>query len=65
MDTIAVKVWMVKNGYTQAQIARELDIIPETVWKTIHNRENHSKVIAWLKQRGAIKEPVVHEEARR
>ena len=63
MDTVSIKVWLIKNKITQTQIARELGIIPQTVWKTIHKREKNRKVLAWLKQHGALKEDMVHEKA--
>ena len=48
----SVKVWLVAKGYTQAQIARDLNIIEQTVWKTINGRDRNRKVFGWLKKHG-------------
>ena len=63
MNTVAIKIWLLKNGYTQAQIARELGMIPQTVWKTINGREKSRKVLSWLESHGAFDKAVDHEKA--
>ena len=63
MDKVSIKIWLLKNGYTQKQIAEDLGIIPQTVWKTINGRENHRKVLEWLESHGAFEEDAVHAEA--
>ena len=62
MDTVSIKIWLLKNGYTQKQIAKDLGIIPQTVWKTINGRENHSKVLDWLESHGAFEKEAIHEK---
>ncbi|WP_319405133.1 hypothetical protein [uncultured Desulfosarcina sp.] len=61
MDTVSIKIWLLKNGYTQKKIAQDIGIIPQTVWKTINGRENNRQVLAWLERHGALKEAVGHE----
>lgn len=54
MNAIDIKVWLIRNGYTQTQISKDTGVSRQTVWKTIHGRERNRKVLAWLKQRGII-----------
>jgi DNA invertase Pin-like site-specific DNA recombinase len=46
--TIDVKVWLIRSGYTQNRIAKDLKISRQTVWKTIHGKHRNRRVLQWL-----------------
>jgi biotin operon repressor len=52
MFKIDLKMWLLVSGYTQAQIARDLAMHRQNVWKTINGKERNRKVLAWLEQHG-------------
>jgi transcriptional regulator with XRE-family HTH domain len=52
MNPISLKVWMLRNGFAQAQIARDLGVSNNLVWKTVNGKERNARVIDWLLARG-------------
>jgi len=49
---LKVKIWMIKKGIRQVDIARELGITRQTVCKVVGGREKSSRVVEWLKKHG-------------
>ena len=52
MQPIDIKIWLLKAGYTQADIARSLSVTRQTVWKTVNGREQNRNVLSWLNEHG-------------
>jgi len=51
-QAIELKLWLIKNSYSQTKIAKDLKISRQTVWKTIHGRDRNRRVEQWLKDNG-------------
>lgn len=49
MDSVELKIWLLRAGYSQSIIAKDLTIKPQTVWKAINGKGKNSRVVQWLK----------------
>ena len=56
MKTLDIKVWMLKKGIRQMDIARDLNISPQMVWQVLHDVSKSKRVIEWLQRHGCPKE---------
>ena len=52
MKTTEIKVWMLKKGIRQMDIARDLGVTPQTVWQVLHGRCKSRRVTKWLLEHG-------------
>jgi len=52
LNTIKIKVWLTENGFTQAEIARQLGVTRGLVWMTVHGQNRNGRVISWLIDKG-------------
>ncbi len=52
MKTVEVKVWLLRNGFRQAQIATDLGVSKPLVWMTIHGMAKNRRVLEWLEAHG-------------
>lgn len=52
MNSIEVKVWLLRRGITQVRIARELQVSKQLVWLTVNGWERNDRVLRWLKEHG-------------
>ena len=56
MRTLDIKVWMLKKGIRQMDIARDLNIYPQMVWQVLHGISKNRRVVEWLQQHGCPRE---------
>ena len=56
MSTKAIKIWMIENDVTQAQIARELGSSKTLVWHVVHKVKRNWRVEKWLMDHGCPQE---------
>lgn len=52
IDTIEVKVWMLRNGYKVMDIARDLHVHHSAVVHTLAGRARVPRVVRWLLEHG-------------
>jgi len=52
MNTLEVKIWLLKKGIKQVDIAKELGISKATVCKVVNGKDKSSRVVNWLRQHG-------------
>ncbi len=52
MKTTEIKIWLLKNGYRQTDIVRDLGVKPSTVCKVIHGKAKSRRVVEWLLKHG-------------
>lgn len=64
MKPVEVKIWLLRQGIRQVDIARELGVHKVTVNKTINGHERNRRVIRWLRERGCPEEFLGGEERR-
>jgi orotate phosphoribosyltransferase-like protein len=50
------KIWLLRNGYEQTQIADELGLSRNIVWRTINGRDKNNRVTRWLLEHGCPEE---------
>lgn len=56
MESIKVKIWLLKKGYRQAQIATEIPCSRVLVSYTIAGKAKNRKILKWLIDHGCPKE---------
>jgi DNA-binding transcriptional regulator LsrR (DeoR family) len=49
LNMMELKVWLLRSGYTQSKIAKDLCITRSCVCRTINGNEKNSRVMQWLK----------------
>ena len=64
MKPVEVKIWLLRHGIRQVDIARELGVHKATVNKTINGHERNRRVIEWLIRQGCPPELFEGEERR-
>jgi len=52
VKTTEIKIWLLKNGYRQTDIARDLGVTPQVVWQAIHGVYKNRRVEGWLLKHG-------------
>jgi predicted XRE-type DNA-binding protein len=52
MKTVEIKIWMLRNGFRQAQVAADLGVSRPLVSMTIHGHGKNRRVLDWLRDRG-------------
>ena len=52
MNSLEIKIWMVRSGIKQTEIAQDLKVSENLVWLTCNGRERNSRVIQWLREYG-------------
>lgn len=68
MNALEIKVWMVRSGIRQADIAQDLKVSENLIWLTVNGKERNYRVIQWLREYGCPKDflgssRVKHERA--
>jgi hypothetical protein len=52
-DTIEIQIWMLRNGYKQVDIQRELEMFhPTLVNQTINGLRDNHQVLQWFIDKG-------------
>ena len=52
MNTTEIKVWLLLSGHRQSQIATDLGVSRNLVWRTINGLDKNRRVIRWLLDHG-------------
>jgi len=55
-NAINIKVWLIRNGIKQNQIAREAGVSPPTVNFIVHGKSNNKAVIETFVKHGCPRE---------
>lgn len=56
MNALEIKVWMVRSGIRQSEIAQDLKVSDNLVWLTVNGHERNYRVIRWLREYGCPKD---------
>ena len=64
MKPVEVKVWLLRHGIRQTDIARDLGVHKVTVNKAINGHERNRRVEEWLRAKGCPEEFLGGEERR-
>ena len=48
MKTTDLKIWLLRKGIRQVDIAKDLNIGRQAVWNVLHGRAKSKRVINWL-----------------
>lgn len=59
MDCMEIKIWLLRQGVTQADIAKEIGSCRNLVWATVNGLERNGRVIQWLIAHGCPPELIV------
>ena len=62
INTVEVKVWMLRNGYKIMDIARELHVHHSAVVHTLAGRVKGARVRKWLRKHGCPPELLGEEK---
>mgnify|MGYP000630865504 CR=1 FL=1 len=60
---IELKIWLLRNGVKQSQIARELEISKVCVCNFVNGKEANKRIAMWLKRHGCRVEEFCKEAA--
>lgn len=64
MNALEIKIWMVRNGIRQTEIAQDLKVSENLVWLTVNGRERNSRVIQWLREYGCPEDSLKSSKAK-
>ena len=56
IDTVEVKVWMLRNGITQTRIAADLHCSFTLVHMTLYGHKRSKRILGWFKKHGCPEE---------